>query len=387
MMWNMLVVEDESIVRVGLRYMLDWESCGIHWKAEASSGEEALNILDRESIHIMMTDIRMPGIDGLELSKRVRERAPHIQIIILSSYDTFSFVKEALRLGVADYLHKPTMDEYEIKATLRKVANKLEETIGNRPAQSAVDRDAYLLSLLDRYTFPMGGKLPDVTLLQSGYWLTVFRKRDDALPNSDADNLRFQSIRYLIEEYVARDWGGLVFHRSFREVIWIAPEIAKSGQIDKNKYLDKLRQKLLELLNLAVIHASSDTHLETEELPDAYLKALLRLPYNEQSDNLIVRHAKAYIDEHLLEDIGLAKVAEVLHVSPGYLSRIFQRDVGENFIDYITRNKIEYAQKLLRTTNRKVYDIAAEIGYSNPHYFSKLFKARTGVTPLEYRNQ
>ncbi len=170
-------------------------------------------------------------------------------------------------------------------------------------------------------------------------------------------------------------------------MIWIAPENSNSGITGKQKYLDNVKQKVLELLNVAVIYASSDPHATVKELPDAYMEALLRLPVNEQSDNLLVRHAKAFIDSNLLQDISLAKVANAIHLSPGYLSRIFQQEVGESFIEYITRCKIEYAQKLLRSTNRKVYDIAAEIGYTNPHYFSKRFKERTCVSPLEYRNR
>ncbi len=210
-MWNLLVVENESIVRVGLRFMLDWESFGIHWKAEASSGEEALKVMDSDTIHIVLTDIRMPGMDGLELARRIREHSTDIQIIILSSYATFSYVRDALRIGSADYLHKPTMDEDEFGTTLRKVVRKLEKANGNIPAPNDADRDEYLLSLLDKFTSPGGARLPDERHFVSGYWLTVFRRRDDALTDSDADNLRFQSIRYLIEEFVNKDWGDSYF--------------------------------------------------------------------------------------------------------------------------------------------------------------------------------
>ena len=389
-MWNLLIVEDESIVRLGLRYMINWESCGIYWKAEASNGEEAIRIMEKEDIHIVMTDIRMPGMDGLELAKRIKQWKPEVQVIILSSYDTFSYVKEALRLGAADYLHKPTMDEDEIAATLRKVVGRLKETVETKPELTEEEKNDYYLSLLDKYTFP---EQPVMSELESGrfgsgYWLTLFRKRDDAILDSgDEDNLRFLSIQYLIEEYVAKEWGGIVFHRSFREIIWIAPAATKDGQVEKSKYLESLRQKVLELLNVALIYSVSSCYGKMIQVPEAYMEALLRFPVNEQSDNLIVRMAKEFMDKNLLEDITLAKVAAAIHVSPGYLSRVFLKEIGENFIEYITRNKLEYAQKLLRETNRKVYEIAADIGYTNPHYFSKLFKERVGVTPLEYRNQ
>ena len=144
---------------------------------------------------------------------------------------------------------------------------------------------------------------------------------------------------------------------------------------------------MLELLSVALLYTSSPPHEDMRQLPEAYLQALLRSPLYEQCDNPIVRQAKAYVDLHLVEDISLAKVAQAIHVSPGHLSRVFYREVGENFGEYIIRNKMELAQKRLHETNRKVYEIAADIGYANPHYFSKLFKERTGVTPLEFRNR
>lgn len=392
-MRNLLVVEDESIVRMGLRYMLQWESHGIHWKAEAANGEEALRIIETERIHIVITDIRMPGMDGLELAKRIKEKDKDIQIIILSSYDNFAYAKEAIRLGAADYLHKPTMDEEELAGSLQKVLEILDQKPGDEPVVSEEDRNECFLSLLDVYTFPEKPVIPELERneFQEGYWLTVFRRREDALQEQeDEGHLRFLSIHYLIDEYVSKDWGGVVFHRHYREIIWIAPAAMKSGSpgySQRQKYLEHLRQKILELLNAAVICSDSSLYLQLKQLPDAYMETLLKLPVHIQSDNHIVRKSKEFIDKHLLLDLTLTKVAAAIHVSPGYLSRIFLKEIGENFSDYIIRNKIEYSQKLLRETNRKVYEIAADIGYTNPHYFSKLFKERVGMTPLEYRNQ
>ncbi|UQZ86273.1 putative response regulatory protein [Paenibacillus konkukensis] len=392
-MWNLLVVEDETIVRIGLRYMIDWESRGVRWKAEASSGEEALRIVETEEIHIVITDIRIPGMDGLELAKRIKSAYPGVQIVFISSYDNFAYAKEALRLGAVDYLHKPTMDDEEVAGTLDKVVALLEETRGDKRRTAEGDRSGYLLSLLDKYTFPADPFLAEfeTEAFASGYWLTVFRMRDDAVPSrTDPDSLRFLSVQYLIDEYVSRDWGGPVFHRNHREMIWIAPAKARRGAVDpaeRSKYLEHLRHKVLELLNAAVIYSASSSYSRLNELPDAYMEALLQFPVNQQSDNFIVRKAKEYVDEHLLEDVTLTKVAAEIHVSPGYLSRVFLKEIGENFSDYVIRNKLELAQKLLRGTTKKVYEIAAEIGYTNPHYFSKLFKDRMGLAPLDYRNQ
>jgi len=393
-MWNLLVVEDESIVRVGLRYMVNWESLGVYWKAEAANGEEALKILETETIHIVLTDIRMPVMDGLSLAKVIKKQYPAVQLIFLSSYDDFNYVKEALRVGAVDYLHKPTMDEEEIAETLRKTVAVLEESASaTKQAYSEDDRNEYLLPLLDRFTFPEKPKIPELETehFRSGVWLSIIRRREDAVSDDvESDYLRFMSIHYLVDEFVSKDWGGIVFHRHYREIIWIAPVQAKTANFqykDHVKYLEGLRHKILELLNTAIIYSSSSSYKQITEVPDAYMEALLHLPVNVQSDNLIVRKAKEFVDTHLFEDIALTKVAAHIHVSASYLSRVFLEEIGENFSDYVIRNKLEYAQRQIRETNKKVYEIAEEIGYSNPNYFSKLFKKRYGVTPLEYRNQ
>lgn len=390
-MWNMLVVEDESIVRMGLRHMIDWEAHGVIWKAEASNGEEALEILDQVDIHIVITDIHMPGMDGIELAKQVKAKKSNTYVIFLSSYDTFEYVRGAIRLGAGDYLHKPTMDEAELIRSLQKAVQELQDSTNTTPSlMTEEERNKFLLSCLDKFMFPGDGVLFESVkeCFNPGCQIVVFRKRDDAASEEEESaRLRFLSIQHLITEFVSRDFGGLVFHRSYREIIWLSPLNSKTGESRKERFLDNLRQKALELLNVRLIFAVSSACSAVSELPNAYLDALLRLPVHESGDHIIVRKAKEYLDEHLLEDITLTKVSEAIHVSPGYLSRIFFKQIGENFSEYIIRNKIQYAQKRLRETNLKVYEIAADIGYANPHYFSKLFKERVGVTPLEYRNQ
>jgi two-component system, response regulator YesN len=392
-MWNLLIVEDETIVRVGLRYMVDWESHGFYWKAEASNGEEALTILEVEDIHVVMTDIRMPGIDGIELAKRIKMKNPAIPIIFLSSYDNFSYAKEAIKIGAVDYLHKATMDEAEVAEVLTKVASLLRDATVEGHRLSEEERNEYFLSLLDKYTFPAQPYLSELQSqkFEAGYWMTVFRKRDDAVAESaESNKLRFTSIQYLISEYVSKGRGGIVFHRNYREIIWIAPVTDITGTVaaeERVKYLEGLKQKVFELLSVTLLYSTSSIYSDIGQLPEAYLEVLLQLPVNEQSDNFIVRKAKEYVDRHLLEDVTLTKVSLEVHVSSGHLSRVFLKEVGENFSDYVIRNKMEYAQRLLRETNKKIYEIASEIGYTNSHYFSKLFKERTGLSPLEYRNQ
>ncbi|MBI0576158.1 helix-turn-helix domain-containing protein [Neobacillus cucumis] len=99
-----------------------------------------------------------------------------------------------------------------------------------------------------------------------------------------------------------------------------------------------------------------------------------------------IQKAMEYIEQHYLEQITLEKVSSHVHLSPTYFSRIFKSATGTNFVEYITYLRIEKAKELLKDLNYTVYQIAFEVGYSNSHYFSRVFKTLVGKTPSEYRN-
>lgn len=398
-MWNLLVVEDETIVRLGLRYMLNWDELAIAWKAEAANGHEALKVLAREEIHIVMTDIRMPGMDGLELARRIKEQYPSVQIIFFSSFEDFPYVKEAVRIGVVDYLHKPTMAAEEITAALLKAAGTLEQlhqaAVPQVPGYSDKDRDLFLQSMLETQA-PLENWMEQwqqyglESLYGEGYRLAILRMAENEGIEPQAALARFMSFRYYLEEYTSREWGGILLSRENKELVWLLPQKASvdeagAGAMESN--LDQLGQGLYKMLGIRMAYTCSGIHRTAAELPEAYRSAAEREPVSGGRLSGIIRLATAYIDEHLLEDVTLARTAEVIHVSVSHLSRQFLKETGQHFNEYMTAKKMLLARKLLRESNRKVYEVAEELGYANPHYFSKLFKDDTGLTPLEFRNQ
>lgn len=391
-MWNLLVVEDEAIVRIGLRVMLDWEALGIAWKAEAANGTEALRAALQEDIHIVMTDIRMPGMDGLELARRLKEQAPHIQIIFFSSFDDFPYVKEAVKLGAVDYLHKPTMEEAEIEAALRKAAVNLEQTAAAPAVPLAEDREAFLLKLLEEDNAAGSAEAdwnrydPD-SLYSSGFRLILIRPEQENEDGAEANpSSSFISFRYFVEEHAARQSGGLILARE-RELIWLLPGGAGAGMPKpSDEELEQLDRELGKLLNIRMVYARSEPFVSILDLRLAYRQAAELLCAGGRVGG-IVRMAMRFVEEHLLEEVTLSKTADHIHVSVSHLSRIFLKETGRHFSEYVTAKKIERAKQLLRDSNLKVYEIAEELGYANSHYFGKLFKEVTGYTPVEYRNR
>ncbi len=122
---KILIIDDEFIMRQGLKHMVDWEKEGFEIVGEASNGKEGLQMIEQLHPHIVLCDIVMPIMDGMDFSNMVQKLHPEIQIIILSSYDNFEYVKSTLLSGAVDYVLKPTLNPEELLAVLRKAMKRI----------------------------------------------------------------------------------------------------------------------------------------------------------------------------------------------------------------------------------------------------------------------
>lgn len=122
---RVLIVDDELIMRQGMKHMLEWEKEGFQIVGEASNGQEGLSLVEELKPHIILADIVMPIIDGIEFSEIIGRRFPDIQLIILSSYDKFEYVKTTLMNGASDYILKPTLNSQILLNTLKKAVERI----------------------------------------------------------------------------------------------------------------------------------------------------------------------------------------------------------------------------------------------------------------------
>ena len=134
---KVFLVEDEFVIRNGIKNNINWKQEGYQFVGEASDGELAYPMILKEKPDILITDIKMPFMDGLELSKLVKQELPDIKILILSGYDDFEYAKEAIRIGVTDYLLKPIS------------SNKLLDVLGN--VSNVIEQEREEKELLRRY--------------------------------------------------------------------------------------------------------------------------------------------------------------------------------------------------------------------------------------------
>lgn len=130
---KLLIVDDEPIICEGLRFTIDWESLGIHVVGVAYDGEEALRMIESEEINLLLTDIRMEGMDGLKLTEQLNQRFPDIRVIVISGYESFDYARQALRMNVSDYLLKPVEID-ELIAIVSKVVEGIRRDTVNGSA-------------------------------------------------------------------------------------------------------------------------------------------------------------------------------------------------------------------------------------------------------------
>lgn len=171
-MYRVIIVEDEFIVRYGIRSMIHWEDIGMEVIGEASNGREALEMMAAGLPDILITDIKMPVMDGIELIAEVRKLSAEIKIIILSNLEDFQYAKEAIKHSVSEYMIKSDMMPRDFEQVLLKLKGSLEAVQKNTPVppQAAhpepVHRENFLLELIERG--PVQGQIDEHQLVQAG---------------------------------------------------------------------------------------------------------------------------------------------------------------------------------------------------------------------------
>ncbi|MCM3444095.1 response regulator transcription factor [Metabacillus halosaccharovorans] len=146
-LYRTLIVDDEKLIRQGIKHYINWEQEGFQVIGEASNGQEALELIEQTNPHIILTDIVMPIMDGEELTRIVKEKYPHIQIIILSSFGEFDYVRSTFQHGAVDYMLKPKLDAEGLLQVLKTAVSKIPAT---PESQKSKDHSISVTYLIDR---------------------------------------------------------------------------------------------------------------------------------------------------------------------------------------------------------------------------------------------
>lgn len=361
-MYRVMLVDDMEISLRQIKRMKLWNGeTNFCIAAEAKNGQEALDILKNNPIDLLITDIKMPKVDGIELLKEVMESELCPCVVLLSDYEDFTYARLGIQFGAFDYLSKPA----NIKDML-----ELLERVGQ---------------LLDK-------KKREVEMLRS-LEEKLEEKIEDRFPAAELEHL-IEAIRQKSPET-----SKITDRLTNTILVLFDKDLIKTGTALK-KALSELVQKLREqhewldkFIDPTKYRAIDFSGMQSsEESADIFKKSVISL-YNEignleygyqdeQIEYRICRHALERVDSSLtIEDIS-----KILFMNRSYVSEVFRQKTGELLIEYITRIKMRRAARLLEQNALKAYEIALLIGFKDTEYFSRIFKKYMGMSPSAYRN-
>ena len=536
-MLKIFLVEDESIMREGLRDNMPWQQFGYEFVGEASDGEMALPLIRKSRPDVLLTDIKMPFMDGLTLSRIVAKEFPNMKIIILSGHDDFDYARQAIQIGVEQYILKPVTRE-TMKKVLLEVRDKIESEKEKKIYLEKFQSEMQEYEQMSRRNFfekVFSGQMPVQDIysemeklsinLDGPCFNLVMVSAQKKSKNNDMDRmdtvnfLRCQDelMHYFMRypEYFVFQWNmntyGILIkgemmqmnsaaQRALQNITRIYSAVEEdydwyvaagqpvervsqladcynkvnhmlslrylspaqhimtdtveelsngneNGNLDNidiakvnpdilrgflengteaeieeflnnyfNSIQEALRSKLFRNYLVLNVRFASLAYVETlgcnqedflkaagaEIVPDLnssveslkeYADKLIRQAIVEKDkvsnnrSHTILKKALEYIEEnYTTESLSLNDAAAVINVSPNYFSAVFSQEMNMTFIEYVTKKRMDKAKKLLRQTDIHTAEIAMEVGYKDPHYFSFVFKKTQGCTPREYRN-
>lgn len=533
--YKIIVVDDEEEIREGIIRRIQWEKYGFIVAGSSENGKEALELAERVQPDVVMTDIMMPFMDGLELGQKIMEFLPNTKIIIFSGSDDLEYAHKAIKINVVEYVLKP-VNAIDMEEVLTKLKKQLDteyeskrnlETLRQQYMDSLpVIREQFLVSLVEgritKKQFDRQSAMAGIDIDAAGFAVALFyMDRDisnqtnrDIFKNHD-DALIPITIKQLADEIIHKycdftsflygDMIALIVNLNFsdnindliRGVNEVCTEAGKiyglivSGGISlmchdpwEIRYARKEAQSALDYRlilgagkSIYIGDVEPDTTIRlkffgqderavmtsikmgnpevientVDEVFEKFEKAVL--PLNQykiyfmevmaaflqliqtyhldfievfgedfnffnplesitsmeslrewvkdssikishlikrervDSASLVVNSAKQYVKDNYYDcELTVEALSEHLHMSPAYFSTLFKRETGSTFITYLTEVRLEMALKLLNTTDDKSYIIAEKVGYSEPNYFSYVFKKKYGVSPTKYRN-
>ncbi|MGM0499108.1 MAG: response regulator transcription factor [Bacillota bacterium] len=377
MSYNLLLVDDEKPIRDKLLNNTDWLKEGYQVFA-ASNGAEALEVMKAKVIDILVTDIQMPKLSGMNLIEKARKNSEHLKVIVISGFAEFEYAQKSIRFGVNDYLLKPFRSE-----KLLKVVNKARDELikeKNNEQQLAVLRGEISTYINENKLNSIYNWLIDDQFFQHQSLIMDRIDLNAVLKRGSKEDI-LKTVNEIVDELESANLN--------REKIYVVLNnlILESFKIIKD--LDYKAEDLMEIIDKDRIENISENNLK--EIGIILKEFLLRLhnliSFNPDDKNKeMINEMKEHIAENYQDGITLSEMAKKFNLSSGHLSNLFHEETGESFSEYLNMIRLNKAKELLKTTDYKIYEIADQLGFNDAYYFSSWFKKKVGASPTTYRD-
>lgn len=416
-MYRVLLADDEPIILSGLQSMLDWEQLGCTVCGAARDGRQALELVETRRPDIVVCDIKMPRFTGLELLEVCARQYPELVFIMLTNHQDFHMAQQSLRGRAVDYLLKIDLDGEKLARSLRLAIEEREKRCrlrgdapspgqGGTPSEAAARHAAALLSLEGGYEaeravaalegLGAGSRCAAALLVMDpsaipdiGSFSQEERRRLFDFHRNLALNVAqtvFQGLNFTL---LPPDPGGetaVFFLWGLEDAKPIAQFQARLAAAFRD-----ISQMGLSVLATKVLSGQGLMELRPQVKMLRREHALSPRPFLSWSQSMgrgdYVSAARRYVDSHILERVSVQDAAAAIGITPNYLSSLFKRQLGQNFMDYVNATKVKYACTLLRGGRHMVYEISHMLGYDNAYYFTKVFKRYMKMTPKEYQSR
>jgi two-component system response regulator YesN len=442
-MYNILIVDDEPMICEGVANLLMNSDIEIGEVFIANNGFEALDYIRLDRVDILITDIQMDLMSGIELVETLFTENPMIPVIVLSAHGEFEYAQKALRFGVKEYIVKPVNPAQLVRVTrtllmeretqLRSLTDatfnqkfSFEDITANRNhILNELISEGFNETEVDEVFHYLGHRFdgPFYCMLVIKLNLTKAGLLDNDIHSfRDRNLLRYAALN-VIEETLNK-WESIVFYsgsHSISVMLQFTQEDMKnvSRLNEQTMIAQLLHNNLLEFINtknvigisrikegikswVGISQEANEAIRWSDAHKDHYVFYIedfgkyagppsvggIKLTNQMIEDNnSYILSAVQYIDSNYKQKgLKLHEIAEIISLSSNYLSYLFKKSVGINLWDYVTKLRMEEAKRLLLTTDKRRYEIAEEIGYESPEHFGKIFKKHFGINPSELKH-
>lgn len=408
-MYKLLIVDDDEVICRGLGSCIPWKEYGIQNVHLAYDGEMALEYVEKEHPDIILADINMPFMDGMEFSMRVRQEYPDIKIILLTAYKEFQYAKKAVQLQIFEYLTKPFTNEEVLEAVLRAIKQLDKEKYFRTEAKMNLE----LIKEKNLEEMILYGRNDDevwknsfLTKTRTFLQVAILRVRMNGYASDKAS-------KALTNEEVVREWVIKEFRKMLDEEQKMGIFIQSSRIVmvfqyesrDETKNLTDRLNTIMERLEreepffLTVGVGQTYQGIENgirsyEEAAEVVEKESVYdgrsiVYFSHLSDiEKRVNQAVEYIKENYLKpDLSLEEVSRFVNLSSSYLGNSIKKYKNVSYINLLNQIRIENAKRLLLKADIKTYEVAFLVGFNSSQYFSSCFKKATGMTPKDFREK
>lgn len=424
-MLRLLIADDEKYDRDSIVNILNSDFKNQLEISEAKNGREEIELSEQLRPDIIITDIKMPGINGLKAIQEIKKFLPNAYFIILTAYDYFDFAVEAVKENVKEYILKP-FSRTELIEKINQAVNFVNSEKDKR--KNEIENEEKLSNLMPILENELCYSIINDTILsidyetymkylnidfKSAYCIIVQLKES----SNSIKNMKLQIGDY-IKEYISRKFRNIASYIFTKELIYFIQlknyEDDKSRKFKIINLANEIKREINKIFHIHINIGIGNCYNELSLMHKSYEEACICLEHNPENNSIVYfqdintnmtekillneklksidrekialfKAVEQYIIDNIQDEISLESISSRFNLSPYYFSRTFKEMLGYNFSDYINIVRINKAKEFLKDDSRSIKEICYSVGYSDPNYFSKVFKKYEGISPTEFK--